>query len=153
MRLVVQRVKKASVAIEDNAVAEIGGGVLVLVGLGPQDAEPQAWPKIQATLAKLLSLRIFPDENNHMNKGLTEFDGEVLLVSQFTLYADCRKGRRPSFHLTCPPDLARPLFEKVVTTTEKLLPGKVRSGVFAADMDVSLVNWGPVTILLDSEEF
>jgi len=153
MRLIVQRVRKASVTIHGHAVANIGGGMLVLVGLSPKDAEPQAWSKIEATIAKLLSLRIFPDGNNHMNISLTDFGGEVLLVSQFTLYADCRKGRRPSFHLACPPDLARPLFENVLAATNKLLPRKVQSGIFAADMDISLVNWGPVTILLDSEDF
>ena len=153
MRLVIQRVKKASVTVHGNAVADIGDGVLVLVGLSPKDAEPQTWPKIEATLAKMLALRIFPDHNNHMNISLTDFGGEVLLVSQFTLYADCHKGRRPSFHLACPPELARSLFENILATTKTLLPGKVQSGIFAADMDVCLVNWGPVTILLDSEDF
>ena len=153
MRLVVQRVKNASVTIDDKAVAAIGGGLLVFVGFGTTDTEPESWPKIEAVLAKVMALRIFPDINHHMNVSLTEFGGEILLVSQFTLYADCRKGRRPSFHLACPPDPARSLFEKLVTTTESLLPGNVQSGVFAADMDIGLVNWGPVTILLDSADF
>ncbi|SBV90422.1 D-tyrosyl-tRNA(Tyr) deacylase [uncultured delta proteobacterium] len=153
MRLVVQRVRQACVSIGGETVAAIDTGLLVLAGLGPQDAEAESWPKIEAVLAKLPVLRIFPDNENHMNVGLADCGGEILLVSQFTLFADCRKGRRPSFHLACPPDRARPLFEKVVAATEALLPGKVKSGIFAADMDVALVNWGPVTIILDSEDF
>lgn len=153
MRLVIQRVKEASVSVDGDTVAAIGTGLLVFAGLGLNDAEAAAWPQIEAVLAKLPVLRIFPDNGNHMNVSLADYGGEILLVSQFTLHADCRKGRRPSFHLACPPDAARPLFGKVVAATETLLPGKVKSGIFAADMDVSLVNWGPVTIILDSEEF
>ncbi|MCC8193431.1 MAG: D-tyrosyl-tRNA(Tyr) deacylase [Deltaproteobacteria bacterium] len=153
MRLVVQRVREASVTVGGESVAAIGGGVLVLAGMGHAAAQPETWPKIEAALAKLPVLRIFPDDHGHMNVSLTDYGGEILLVSQFTLYADCRKGRRPSFHLACPPDIAGPLFEKVLTATEKLLPGRVRSGIFAADMDVALTNWGPVTILLDSDDF
>ena len=152
MRLVVQRVKHASVSIGGETAAAVKTGLLVFAGLGRNDAEPGAWPKIQAALAKLPVLRIFPDADNHMNLSLADYGGGVLLVSQFTLYADCRKGRRPSFHVACPPDVAEPLFAKVLAETERLLPGKVRSGVFAADMDVALVNWGPVTIILDSDE-
>ena len=153
MRLVLQRVKNASVSIDGQIAAAIGTGLLVFVGLGPDDAAPQAWPKIEAALAKLPVLRIFPDEGNHMNVSLEDHGGEILLVSQFTLYADCRKGRRPSFHLACPPETAKPLYDRVCAATEKLLPGKVKTGVFAADMDIALTNWGPVTIVLDSDEF
>lgn len=153
MRLVIQRVKQASVSVGGDTVAAVGTGLLVFAGLALGDAEPAAWPKIEAVLAKLPVLRLFPDEGNHMNVCLADYGGEVLLVSQFTLHASCRKGRRPSFHLACPPDTARPLFDKVIAATEALLPGKVKSGVFAADMDISLTNWGPVTIILDSEEF
>lgn len=151
MRLVLQRVKNASVSIDGQTVATIGAGLLVFVGLGREDDEPQAWPKIEALLAKLPVLRIFPDESSHMNVSLADYDGEILLVSQFTLHADCRKGRRPSFHLACSPDIAKPLFDKVCAAAEALMPGKIKTGVFAADMDVSLVNWGPVTIILDCE--
>ena len=153
MRLVVQRVKQASVTVEARTVAAVGHGLLVLVGLGREDADPAAWPKIQAALAKLPVLRIFPDDGAHMNVSLEDFGGEILLVSQFTLFADCRKGRRPSFSTACPPEEAAPLYAKVVDAVGNLLPGKVRSGIFAADMDVALVNWGPVTIILDSNEF
>lgn len=153
MRLVIQRVKEASVSVNGEIVAAIGTGLLVFAGLARGDDDPAAWPKIQATLAKLPVLRIFPDATAHMNTSLADCAGEILLVSQFTLHADCRKGRRPSFHLACLPDTARPLFAKVLDAAEKLLPGKVRSGVFAADMDIALVNWGPVTIILDSDNF
>lgn len=153
MRLVIQRVKEASVTVNGDTVAAVGTGLLVFAGLSLNDTEPVAWSKIEAALAKLPVLRVFPDNGNHMNVSLTDYGGEILLVSQFTLHADCRKGRRPSFHLACPPDTARPLFGKVVAATETLLPGKVKSGIFAADMDISLVNWGPMTIILDSEDF
>lgn len=152
MRLVIQRVKRASVTVEGKAVAAIGNGLLVFVGLGRNDADPAARPKIRAALAKLPVLRIFPDKGGHMNASLADFGGEVLLVSQFTLFADCRKGRRPSFSAACPPGEAAPLYADVVETMKELLPGKVQSGIFAADMDVALVNWGPVTISLDSDE-
>ena len=105
-------------------------------------------------LKKLLELRIFPDEAGKLNKCVTEYGlagGEILLVSQFTLYADCRKGRRPSFHPATPPDVAQRLFSRFVADMEGLWPGKVRSGLFGEDMDVSLTNWGPVTIMLSSD--
>lgn len=153
MRLVVQRVKNASVVIDEKTVASIGGGLLVLVGLGREDADPAAWPKIEAVLAKTAALRIFPDDGGQMNAGIADYGGELLLVSQFTLHADCRKGRRPSFSAACPPEAAKSVYEKVVAEAERLLPGKVQTGVFAANMDVALVNWGPVTILLDGKNF
>ena len=153
MRLVLQRVKEASVTIDNKTVAAIGNGLLVLVGLGQNDETPESRTRMRAALAKVPVLRIFPDDANHMNVSLEEYGGEILLVSQFTLYADCRKGRRPSFSLACPPGQAESLYAEVCETMSKLLPGKVRSGVFAADMDVALVNWGPVTILLDSDNF
>ncbi len=153
MRLVVQRVKQAAVSVDSAVAASIGTGLLVLAGLGNNDTDPAQWPRIRAALAKLPVLRIFPDDAGRMNVGLADYGGEILLVSQFTLHADCRKGRRPSFHQACPPDAALPLYENVLAAMEALLPGKVRSGVFAADMDVSLVNWGPVTLILDSEDF
>ena len=152
MRLVVQRVREASVHADGTSVAAIGTGLLVFVGFGREDADIGAWPSIEATLRKLPLLRIFPDSDKHMNTSLTDVGGEVLLVSQFTLYADCSKGRRPSFHLACPPQAAAGLYDKVCAATRSILPGKVQSGVFAADMDVSLTNWGPVTLLLDSND-
>ncbi len=148
MRLVVQRVRQASVRVNGDTVAAIGAGLLVLVGFGPEDSGPAAWPDIDATLRKLPLLRIFPDNAGHMNLGLADCGGEILLVSQFTLYADCRKGRRPSFHPACPPEQAAVLYDKVCAHMRAILPGRTASGIFAADMDVSLTNWGPVTLIL-----
>ena len=153
MRIVVQRVREASIHVNEKPVASIGNGLLALVGLGWKDAELCAWSTIETVLAKMPQLRIFPDDDNHMNVSLADYGGEILLVSQFTLYADCRKGRRPSFHLASAPDLALPLYQKICVTMETLLPGKVQSGIFGADMNVSLINWGPVTIILDSADF
>jgi D-tyrosyl-tRNA(Tyr) deacylase len=150
MRLAVQRVHQASVQVDGVNVAAIGTGILVLVGFGLEDAESGAWPSIEAALRKLPLLRVFPDKNKPMNTSLADMGGEVLLISQFTLYADCSKGRRPSFHLACPPQEAAALYDRVCATMRSILPGKVQSGIFAADMDVSLVNWGPVTFILDS---
>jgi len=152
MRLVVQRVRQASVHVDGMSVAAIGTGLLVLVGFGSDDAETGAWPSIEATLRKLPLLRIFPDNEKPMNISLVDVDGEILLVSQFTLYADCGKGRRPSFHLACSPQEAAALYDRVCATTRTILPGKVQNGIFAADMDVSLTNWGPVTLILDSND-
>ena len=152
MRLVVQRVRQASVHVDGKNVAAIGTGLLVLVGFGAEDARSQVWSSIEATLRKLPLLRIFPDNDKHMNTCLADVSGEILLVSQFTLYADCGKGRRPSFHLACPPQEAAVLYDKVCAAMCSILPGKVQSGIFAAAMDVSLINWGPVTLILDSND-
>ena len=153
MRLVIQRVCKASVTINDDVVASIGRGILVLVGFGAQDAFPSAARGIDAVLTKMLSLRIFADDAGHMNKTLKDAEGGILLVSQFTLYADCRKGRRPSFHLACPPEKAENLYHSLCAKVKLLHSGPVESGVFATNMAVTLVNDGPVTILLDSTDF
>jgi len=152
MRLVVQRVRHASVHVNGTSVAAIGTGLFVLVGFKPEDAEPKAWPSIEATLRKLPLLRVFPDNNKPMNTSLVDVGGEMLLVSQFTLYADCSKGRRPSFHLACPPLEAAALYDRVCTAMRSILPGKIQSGIFAAAMDVSLTNCGPVTLILDSND-
>ena len=152
MRLVVQRVRQASVQVDGTSVAAIGTGLLVLVGFGLGDAETGAWPSIEAMLRKLPLLRIFPDNDKHMNACLADVGGEILLVSQFTLYADCGKGRRPSFHPACPPQEAAVLYDKACAAMRSVLSGKVQSGIFAADMDVLLTNWGPVTLVLDSND-
>ena len=149
MRAVLTRVKHASVSVDGKVIGQIGEGFLVLLGVTHEDTEAQA-----VKLAdKLTGLRIFEDEHEKMNRSLTDVGGELLIVSQFTLYADSRKGRRPSFHLSAPPDVAEPLFQQFVEDVRSRLPGRVQQGVFAADMDVSLTNWGPVTILLDSADF
>ena len=153
MRLIIQRVKEAAVIVDHKTIAAINTGLLVLVGFGQGDETPEAWAKIQATLAKLPVLRIFPDNANRMNLSLADCGGDILLVSQFTLYADCHKGRRPSFHPACAPELAELLYAKMAKAMDDLYPGKVQSGIFAANMDITLTNWGPVTILLDSSDF
>jgi D-aminoacyl-tRNA deacylase len=147
MRAVVQRVARAAVRVDGATVAEIPAGLLVFIGVangdGPSDVEYLA--------ARIRDLRIFEDDDGRMNRSVVETSGSVLLVSQFTLAADCRKGRRPSFDGAAPPAVARALYEAVVDTVRGFgLP--VATGVFQADMQVELVNDGPVTILLDSQQ-
>ena len=145
MRLCVQVVKQASVDIEDVRKASIGRGMLVLLGVGKDDDEAVA----DKMIAKLLKLRIFEDENGKTNLSLSDIEGEMLLVSQFTLYADCKHGNRPSFTDSMPPQRAEELYDYVA---EKIRP-QVKSlglGVFGADMQVSLINDGPFTVILDS---
>ena len=149
MRAVVTRVTRASVTIGGRVNGEIGRGFLVLRGVGPADKEETA----RRLAEKICNLRVFEDENGKMNLSLEQVGGSLLVVSQFTLYADSRKGRRPSFHLSAPPGVAEPLFQHFVEDVRSRLPGRVQQGVFAADMDVSLTNWGPVTLLLDSADF
>jgi D-tyrosyl-tRNA(Tyr) deacylase len=153
MRLVIQRVSSASVTVEGRIVGEIGAGFLVLVGFGASDGadlpQHKAWGQM---LDKLVNLRVFPDEAGKLNRSLLDTGGAVLAVSQFTLYADCRKGRRPSFHLAADAAIGLGLFEAFVAALKEMLPGKVEQGAFGADMDVRLVNAGPVTIILDSED-
>lgn len=153
MKLVIQRVTDAKVVVEDETVGEIGKGLLVLAGFGREDGqelpESAVWKKI---IDKLINLRIFTDDAGKFNLSLKDVGGDLLLVSQFTLYADCRKGRRPSFTGACPPELADSLFESLVRDVEKVAPAKVATGVFGAEMFLDFTNWGPVTITLDSDE-
>lgn len=145
MRAVVQRVLEASVTVEGNRVSEIGPGLLVLLGVGKGDGEPDvAWMS-----DKLANLRIFEDEGGKMNRSLLETTRALIVVSQFTLYGDARKGRRPSFIEACEPDEAKRLYERCCEGLVAL-GLQVGRGVFRADMKVALVNDGPVTILLDS---
>ena len=145
MRAVVQRVREAGVRVAGRQIARIGTGLLVLVGVGAQDAEDD----VRYLAAKLAGLRVFDDEQGKMNLSAAEVGGEVLLVSQFTLYGDCRKGRRPSFTAAAEPSKAEALY---LALAERLrgrgLP--VQTGLFQAVMEVWLVNDGPVTLLLDS---
>ena len=145
MRAVVQRVTHASVEVSGNTVSAINHGLLVFIGVGAQDTEADV-----AYLAKKIAcLRIFDDEQGKMNKTITEVGGSVLVVSQFTLYGDCRKGRRPSFTDAAPPETALHLYKSLVAQLQK--EGiSVATGIFQAAMKVSLVNDGPVTFLLDS---
>ena len=157
MRCVIQRVREARLDLDGRPFSSIGPGFVVLVGYGAEEMRPENAADRQARhariLDKMLGLRVFPDHEGKMNVDLDSFGGEILVVSQFTLYADCRKGRRPSFSSALPPGEAAPLYAEIVDAVSALLPGKVRSGIFAADMDVALVNWGPVTIILDSDDF
>ena len=147
MKLVLQRVIRASVLVHDNTVASIGPGILALLGVGRTDTSEDA----DYLLDKVLHLRIFPDENYKMNCNVGEAGGSLLIVSQFTLYGDCRRGRRPSFDQAAPPDEAERLYNYFVERARQSgVP--VQTGVFQAMMEVHLVNNGPVTILLDSAD-
>ena len=147
MRAVVQRVSSASVTVGGEVRGAIGAGLLVLVGIAPQDAETDvAW-----MAEKLRTLRVFEDEAGKMNRSVEEIGGAVLLVSQFTLYGDCRKGRRPSFDGAAPPDLGERLYNALAAAL-RAAGLRVETGVFRAAMRVGLVNDGPVTLLLDSQK-
>lgn len=153
MRALVQRVRRASVAVDGRIVGEIGPGCAVLLGFGGTDSSGMiggpAWTKF---MQKLLGLRLFPDASGPINASLADHGGGILVVSQFTLYADVRKGRRPSFSDAARPDEARMLYDAFVADLRRSW-SDVAEGVFGADMDVSLVNWGPVTIWMDSDQF
>ena len=147
MKLVIQRVTEASVSIEENCVGKIGRGYLVLLGVGEGDNEEIA----EKMFEKMMKLRIFADEDGKTNCSIRDVKGELLIVSQFTLYADCRKGNRPSFINAGAPDMAEEMYEYVLKRCRELFKN-TESGVFGADMKVSLVNDGPFTILLDSDQ-
>lgn len=145
MRIVLQRVSSANVVVDDTVVGAIDRGLLALIGVGHDDTEEQA----QWLASKTAELRIFPDDQGKMNRSLIDIDGSVLVVSQFTLLGDCRKGRRPAFTGAGPPELAIRLYLRYAQLlSERGL--HVQKGVFAADMKVSLVNDGPVTMVIDS---
>lgn len=146
MRLLVQRVSSASVTIDGKPFSGIGKGLLVLLGIGKDDTESV----IPRLVKKLSELRIFEDEQGKMNLSLLDIRGEVLVVSQFTLFADCRRGRRPDFINAAPPRQAEMLYNKFMDELSTT-PLKIQTGKFAAYMEVNLVNDGPVTILLDSD--
>ena len=145
MKLVIQRVKSARVEVDGKTAGEIGAGLLVLIGVGREDTEADA----DKYLKKLLGLRIFEDEQGKTNLSLADVDGELLLVSQFTLYANCRKGNRPSFIDAGAPEQAERLYQYIVSRAREQVP-VVETGVFGASMEVSLVNEGPFTILLEN---
>jgi D-aminoacyl-tRNA deacylase len=147
MRAVVQRVSSARVRVDGATVGAIDGGLVVLVGVGHDDAQAD----VEYIAHKVRDLRVFPDGMGKMNRSVGEAAGAVLVVSQFTLFGDCRRGRRPSFAEAAPPDIANRFYERVVETLRR--DGvKVATGVFQAIMKVELVNDGPVTILLDSKK-
>ncbi len=147
MRAVIQRAKSASVTINDEVVGKITNGVVVFLGIKGTDTEKD----IQWIGDKVIHLRIFEDENGKMNKSLAETHGEMLIVSQFTLYGDCRKGRRPGYSTAARPEIAEPLYEAFISyVANKNIT--VATGKFQEDMDVALINDGPVTLLIDSEK-
>lgn len=147
MRAVVQRAKHASVVIDSETVGRIDQGLVVFLGIQPNDGEEQ----INWMADKIVNLRLFPDDQGKMNLSLFDIEKEMLIVSQFTLYGDCRKGRRPGFSSAAPPELAEPLYRRFIEVVEKL-GIRCATGRFGAMMDVELVNDGPVTLLLDSDK-
>ena len=148
MKLVIQKVSHASVETEGASIAEIQKGFLVLVGIGKNDTKET----IDQYVKKMVNLRIFTDENGKTNLSLTDVNGEILLVSQFTLYANCKKGNRPSFFDAGEPEKAQQLYEYMVEKVKEFVP-VVQTGKFGALMKVSLINEGPFTILLDENTF
>ncbi|MEN9908818.1 MAG: hypothetical protein RLZZ540_1967 [Bacteroidota bacterium] len=147
MRVVIQRVAEASVTIENEIVASIEKGLLVLVGV--EDADTQE--DIDWLAAKIAKIRIFGDENNVMNLSVQDIDGDIIVVSQFTLHAGTKKGNRPSYIKASKPEIAIPLYENFVRKLESEIGKKIQTGEFGADMKVSLLNDGPVTIVIDSK--
>ena len=147
MRFVIQRVKQASVQVNGESVGSIKKGYLVLIGVSDTDTETVA----DKLVKKMIGLRIFEDENGKTNLSLADVGGSLLLVSQFTLYANCRKGNRPSFTEAGAPDRAEALYRYIIDECKKSVP-EVQTGIFGAEMEVGLINDGPFTILLDSED-
>lgn len=147
MKFVIQRVTSASCTVDGNITGAIGKGFLVLIGISNDDTKEIADKMIK----KLIGMRIFEDSEGKTNLSLHDVDGELLLISQFTLYADCKKGNRPSFINAGKPDLANDLYEYIIAKCKEEIP-VVQQGIFGADMKISLVNDGPFTIVLDSEQ-
>lgn len=147
MRAVIQRVSQASCTIEENITGEIKAGLLVLLGIEDADeTDDLSW-----LAQKILNLRIFSDENGLMNKSLADINGRILLISQFTLFAQTKKGNRPGFTRAARPDKAIPMYEQMKTELETLSGNVVETGIFGADMKISLINDGPVTIVIDTK--
>lgn len=147
MRVVIQRVKKASVSVNSTPIGEIDTGLLVLVGIEAADSEED----IQWLSHKIVNLRIFNDDDGVMNKSVLDIGGNILFISQFTLHAATQKGNRPSYSKAARPEMAIPVYERMITVLNSLLPKPIATGSFGADMQVSLINDGPVTIWIDSK--
>ena len=147
MKVVLQRVSQASVTVESKIVADIQKGLLVLVGI--EDADTQE--DIDWLVGKIIKMRIFGDENDVMNCSVQDVDGDIIVVSQFTLHASTKKGNRPSYIKASKPEFAIPMYENFVKSLEKDFNKKIQTGIFGADMKVNLLNDGPVTILIDSK--
>lgn len=148
MRTVIQRVSKASVRIDGNIHSQIGMGLLVLIGM--EDAD--TYEDIEWLSGKIINLRIFDDAEGVMNKSVTDIDGDILLVSQFTLHASTKKGNRPSYIKASKPDMAVPLYNKMIQQLSADLGKQIKTGIFGADMQVKLLNDGPVTIVIDTKQ-
>ncbi|MCF8319593.1 MAG: D-tyrosyl-tRNA(Tyr) deacylase [Flavobacterium sp.] len=147
MKVVIQRVSSASVTISENIVAQIDNGLLVLVGIEDEDSQED----INWLSQKIINLRIFGDENNVMNLSVKDIQGDIIIVSQFTLHASTKKGNRPSYIKASKPEMAIPIYENFVKHMELELGKKIQTGKFGADMKVELVNDGPVTLIIDSK--
>lgn len=147
MRVVIQRVKNASVRVDEQVVGAVNHGLLLLLGITQEDSTED----IEWLCRKIVQMRIFGDENDLMNKSLLDIDGEVLVISQFTLHASTKKGNRPSFIAAARPEQAIPLYEQFISVIQDYVPKKVQTGIFGADMKVNLLNDGPVTITMDSK--
>lgn len=147
MRFVIQRVTQSSVTVDGQVIGKIGKGFMVLIGVEDNDTKAIA----DKMISKLIGLRVFQDDNDKMNLSLKDVNGELLLISQFTLYADCKKGNRPSFIRAGKPDMANEMYQYIIEGCKKQIP-IVEKGEFGADMKVELLNDGPVTIILDSTE-
>lgn len=148
MKVVLQRAKYAEIKVEEKIVGKIEKGLLIFLGIGKNDNENIA----DKLVKKICNMRIFEDENNKMNKSIKDINGDILLVSQFTLYANCKSGNRPSFIDACEPKKANELYEYFKKSCKQELKKNIESGIFGANMKVELLNDGPVTILLNSEE-
>jgi len=146
MKIVLQRVSKSSVHIEGKLKGKIGKGFLLLLGISTTDTEND----IDWLVKKICQLRVFNDENNKMNLSIQDISGDILLISQFTLYANIKKGNRPSYIKAARPEIAIPLYELFIQKLETTLKKPIQTGVFGADMQVALINDGPVTIVMDS---
>lgn len=147
MRVVIQRVTSASVVVDNNSVANIGIGLLILVGIEAADSQED----IDWLVSKIIKIRIFEDENQVMNNSIQDINGDIIVVSQFTLHAATKKGNRPSYIKAARPEIAVPLYENFNRKLELEFGKKIQTGIFGADMKVSLLNDGPVTILIDSK--
>lgn len=148
MRAVIQRVTQASCMVEGGVTGKIDTGFLVLIGIEDADTDDD----LQWMAQKICALRVFGDENGLMNKALADIDGNILLISQFTLFAQTKKGNRPSFIKAARPDKAIPLYEKMIDTLKAITGKKIATGIFGADMKISLTNDGPVTIIMDTKD-
>jgi D-tyrosyl-tRNA(Tyr) deacylase len=147
MRIIIQRVKEASVTVDEKVVGEIGHGLLVLLGIEDEDTDED----IEWLCSKIAKMRIFGDEEGKMNHSVKDVDGDLLVVSQFTLHASTKKGNRPSFMSAARPEYAIPMYEKFVKVLEITAACDVQTGEFGAEMQVQLINDGPVTIIMDSK--